>query len=90
LIIIRENDSQYRDISKGEDIMKQKGSIIKTVFGAIDAIVNTTEDIHQNIAGMREDTIKNSAGDRGNKANVYDRIKSVSGKVEEIVLSFFK
>jgi hypothetical protein len=70
--------------------MKQKGSIAKTVFGTIDAIVTTTEDIHRNIAGMKGDTVKNSIGDRENKANVYDRIKSVSGKVEEIVLSFFK
>ena len=67
--------------------MKHKGSIVKTVFGTIDTIISTTENIHRNIAGI---TMKNRIRDRENNASVYDTVKSASGKVEEIVLSSFK
>lgn len=70
--------------------MKQKGAIVKTVFDSIYDTISTTEDIHRDIVGIRYETMKNSTLDRKNTANIYDAVKSVTGRVENLVLSFFK
>jgi hypothetical protein len=70
--------------------MKQKGAIVKTVFDAIYDTISTTEDIHRDIVGIRYETMKNRTLDRTNNANIYETVKSVSGRVENLVLSFFK
>jgi hypothetical protein len=69
--------------------MKQKQSMVKTVFGTIDTIISTTHDIHSNIAGVRESTMNDPVRHKEQIARVYDTVKSVSGSVEKAVLSFF-
>jgi len=70
--------------------MKQKGAIVKTVFDSIYDTISATEDIHRDIAGLQHETMKNRTPDRKNNPNIYETVKSVSGRVENLVLSFFK
>ena len=65
--------------------MKDGQSIVKLVFGCIDEVVSTTEHIHRSIA---EKTLGESGGgfrEGGRRKHVYDTIKSVNSKVEELI-----
>jgi hypothetical protein len=69
--------------------MKEKESIVKLVFGCIDEVVSTTENIHRSIVENATGTSK-SFEKGGKRKRVYDTIKSVNGKVEELVSCFKK
>jgi hypothetical protein len=70
--------------------MKEKESIVKLVFGCIDEVVSTTENIHKNIVEKTMDAEKSGFQEGGKRKHVYDNIKLVKGKVEEIVSGFIK
>ena len=70
--------------------MKEKGSIVKLVFGCIDEVVSTTENIHKNIVEKVAGAENNGFQENGKRKHVYDNIKLVKGKVEEIVSGFIK
>ena len=64
--------------------MKDKGSIVKLVFGCIDQVVSTTENIHRSIVENATGTSK-SFEEGGKRKRVYDTIKMVNGEVRELV-----
>lgn len=70
--------------------MKKKESIVKLVFGCIDEVVSTTENIHSSIVKNVADTSKNGFQEGGKRKHVYDTIKAVNSKVEELVSGFMK
>jgi hypothetical protein len=70
--------------------MKQNESMVKTVSGGIDTIVSATENILRNIAGLMVFSLYDGIPGRGKTAYAYDRGRTISGKVEGIVLGFFK
>jgi len=70
--------------------MKDKKSIVNLVFGCIDEVVSTTENIHRNIVEQATDASKSGFQEGGKRKRVYDTIKSVTGKVEETVSEFIK
>ncbi len=70
--------------------MKEKESIVKLVFGCIDEVVATTENIHRRIIEKKTDNPENGFQDGGRRKHVYDTIKTVNGKVEELVAGFVK
>lgn len=69
--------------------MNQKGSIVKLVFGSIDQVVSTVENIHQSIAHTAGNASKGGFREGGRRKNVYATIKAVNSKVEELVSGFF-
>lgn len=52
--------------------MKKKESIVKLVFGCIDEVVSTTENIHSSIVKNVADTSKNGfqEGENGNMCTI--------------------
>lgn len=70
--------------------MKEKESIVKLVFGCIDEVVSTTENIHKRILEKKTDSSQNGFQEGGKRKHVYDTIKTVNGKVEELVSGFVK
>lgn len=70
--------------------MKEKASIVKLVFGCIDEVVSTTENIHRNIVEKAVGADNSGFQESGKRKHVYDNIKLVKGKVEEIVTGFIK
>jgi hypothetical protein len=70
--------------------MKEKGSIVKLVFGCIDEVVSTTENIHRSIVEKTVGPSENGFQEGGRRKHVYDTIKSVNSKIEEVVSSTLK
>ncbi len=70
--------------------MKEKHAIIKLVFGCIDEVVSTTENIHRSIVERRTGAAQSGFQDGGKRKHVYDTIKTVNGKVEELVSGLTK
>lgn len=70
--------------------MRTKGSIVKLVFGCIDEVVSTTENIHRSIIENKAGTAPCGFQKGGKRKHVYDTIKTVNGKVEELVSGFIK
>jgi len=70
--------------------MKKSESIAKTVFSSIDNVVSTVENIHGDIAEKTGN--KNGCGihNEEKRKNVYGLIKSISGRIENVVLDFLK
>jgi len=65
--------------------MKDKESIVKLVFGCIDEVVSTTENIHKSIVEKAIEAPQSGFEEGGKRKHVYDTIKMVNGKVEEII-----
>ncbi len=65
--------------------MKEKQAIVKLVFGCIDDVVSTTECIHKSIAENVKGVSRSGFAEGGKRKHVYDTIKAVNGKVEELV-----
>jgi len=65
--------------------MKEKHAIVKLVFGCIDDVVSTTESIHKSIAENVKGSSHSGFEEGGKRKHVYDTIKAVNGKVEELV-----
>jgi hypothetical protein len=70
--------------------MREKRSIVKLVFGCIDEVVATTENIHKSIVEKTVGPYENGFQEGGRRKHVYDTIKSVNSKVEEVVSGFKK
>ena len=70
--------------------MKEKESIVTLVFGCIDKVVSTTENIHRSIVEKTAGTSSSGFQEGGRRKHVYDTIKTVNDKVEELVASFTK
>ena len=70
--------------------MKEKGSIVKLVFGCIEEVVSTTENIHRDIVEKVAGVSKSGFQEGGRRKRVYDTIKSVNGSVEELVSGLIK
>lgn len=70
--------------------MKEKAAIVKLVFGCIDEVVCTTESIHRNIVERVTGTARSGFQDGGKRKHVYDAIKTVNSKIEELVSGFTK
>jgi hypothetical protein len=70
--------------------MKDKESIVKLVLGCINEVVSTTENIHRSIVEKTADASKSGFQEGGKRKHVYDTIKTVNGKVEELVSGFTK
>jgi hypothetical protein len=70
--------------------MGKSGSIVNMVFSTIDNVVSTVETIHSDVA---EKACSKNGDDihRGEKRkNLYGLIKSINGKVGNLVSDFFK
>jgi hypothetical protein len=87
---IREIKLSYQDKSKGGITMKHKGAIEHTVFDSIYTTISGIEDIHQDSEEIKGENIKSRTQDLEHNGNGSTMVKSASGKVERIVLSFFK
>jgi hypothetical protein len=70
--------------------MREKGSIVKLVFGCINEVVSTTENIHRSIVEKTADASKSGFQEGGKQKHVYDTIKNVNSKVEELISDFKK
>ena len=70
--------------------MIEKESIVKLVFGCIDEVVTTTENIHRSIVEKAKGASKSGFEEGGKRKRVYDTIKTVNGKVEDLVSGFKK
>jgi hypothetical protein len=70
--------------------MKEKASIMRLVFGCIDEVVSTTENIHKNIVEGVTGNSQSGFEEGGRRKRVYDTIKMVNGKVEETFTGFTK
>jgi hypothetical protein len=65
--------------------MKENNSMVRLVFGCIDDVVATTENIHKNIVENVKGSSPSGFEDGGKRKGVYDTIKMVTGKVEETI-----
>jgi hypothetical protein len=65
--------------------MKEKGSIVKLVFGCINEVVSTTENIHREIVEKTAGASASGFEDGGRRKQVYDTIKAVNSKVEDLL-----
>jgi hypothetical protein len=70
--------------------MKEKETIVKLVFGCIDKVVSTTENIHRSIVEETAGASSSGFQEGGKRKHVYDTIKTVNSKAEELVASFTK
>jgi len=70
--------------------MQEKNSITRLVFGCIDDVVSTTENIHKSIIENVKGSSSNGFEEGGKRKRVYDTIKTVTGKVEETISGFKK
>lgn len=70
--------------------MEKKDSIVKLVSGCIEEVVSTTENIHRNIVEKTIGTSDNGFQEGGKRKKVYDTIKEVNSKVEDLVIGFLK
>jgi hypothetical protein len=70
--------------------MKEKESIIGLVFGCINEVVSTTENIHKSIVEKTVGVSENGFQEGGRRKRVYDSIKDVNCKVEELVSNTLK
>lgn len=70
--------------------MREKESIIGLVFGCIDEAVSTTENIHRSIVEKTVGTSENGFQKGGRRKRVYESIKDVNSKVEELVSNTLK
>ena len=77
------------NIHKGV-VMNNKGSIVKLVSGCINEVVSATESIHRNIAENIAGVSESGFQEDGIPKKVYDIIKMVNSKVEEVILGFLK
>jgi hypothetical protein len=65
--------------------MKEKESIVKLVFGCIDEVVSTTENIHKRILEKKTDSSQNGFQKAGNGNMFMTPLRPSNGKVEELV-----
>jgi hypothetical protein len=65
--------------------MKDKESIVKLVFGCINEVVSTTENIHKSIIGNNSDASNSGFQEGGRRKHVYDVIKAVNTSIEQLV-----
>ncbi|HON58050.1 MAG TPA: hypothetical protein PLT45_00810 [Smithella sp.] len=70
--------------------MKEKENVVKLVFGCLDDVVSTTQTIHLNIMERVAGDKQSGFGEGGKRKRIYDTIKTVSGKIEGLVLEFMK
>ena len=70
--------------------MKKSKSIAEKVFSSIDNVVLTVENIHGDIAEKVGDKNEKEIRNEEKRKKVYGLIKSINGRVEEVVLNFFK
>jgi hypothetical protein len=71
-------------VSKG-GIMKEKESIVKLVFGCINEVVSTTENIHREIVEKTAGASKSGFEEGGRRKHVYDTIKAANASIEQMV-----
>ena len=69
-------------------VMNPKSSIVKLVSGCIHEVVSTTENIHRGIAENTRGVSKSGFQEGGTRKKVYDIIKMVNTKVEEVLSGF--
>jgi hypothetical protein len=72
------------NVTKG-GVMKEKESIVKLVFGCINEVVSTTENIHRGIVENKADAPNNGFQEGGKRKRVYDTIKAVNTHIEQLV-----
>lgn len=72
------------NVTKG-GAMKEKDSIVKLVFGCINEVVSTTENIHKSIVENKVDAPSNGFQEGGKRKRVYDTIKAVNSNIENLV-----
>ena len=65
--------------------MKEKESIVKLVFGCINEVVSTTENIHREIVEKAVGASKSVFQEGSRRKHVYDTIKAVNSKVEDLL-----
>lgn len=70
--------------------MKEKEHVVKLVFGCIDDVISTTQTIHLNIMERVAGDKQSGFGEGGKRKHIYDTVKTVGGKIEELVLGFMK
>lgn len=70
--------------------MKEKESIVQLVFGCIDKVVSTTENIHRSIVEKTAGASSSGFQEGGRRKHVYNTIKTVNGKAEELISGFTK
>ncbi len=65
--------------------MKEKESIVKLVFGCINEVVSTTENIHREIFEKTAGASERNFEENGRRKQVYDIIKAVNCRVEGLL-----
>jgi hypothetical protein len=70
--------------------MKEKESIVGLVFGCINEVVSTTENIHRSIVEKTVGSSENGFQEGGRRKRVYDAVKDINSKVEDVVSNTLK
>jgi hypothetical protein len=70
--------------------MRKGESIVGMVFNSIDNVVSTVENIHGDIAGKTGDKNGNKMHNEEKRNHVYGVIKSINGRIGNLVSDFFK
>ena len=68
--------------------MKKSESMAEMVFQSIDRVVSAVENIHDDIAEAKSVESEKRAYHEEKRKKVYGLIKSINGRVEEVVLGF--
>ena len=70
--------------------MRKIESIANMVFNSIDNVVSTVENIHGDIAGKTGDKNRNEIHNEEKRKHVYGVIKSINGRIGNVVSEFLK
>jgi hypothetical protein len=70
--------------------MGKRESMAQKVFSSIGNIVSTVENIHGDIAEKKGGKNEKELHHEEKRKKVYGLIKSINGRVENLVLDFFK